>query len=107
MCDTGTCRIWSWALRTSDRVALNMNDVPTGDDVFVLDGETFLVDAIEITGDRIGDDDLLCESNERCWVARNAGAYQGHGAGQSVTFTDGTVMGVQLYQRAINGYFVP
>ena len=39
----------------------------------------FLVNAVEILGDRVGDDDGLCESGERCIYSPSFGAYQGEG----------------------------
>lgn len=106
-CDSGeTCRIWSFFLNNSDDVAKNVNTAPSGDATGVLDGNTFLLDAVEVTGDGIGDDDTLCESNERCLFQPNTGHYQGHGLTQAVAFTDGTVTGVDFFRFTINGLIV-
>jgi hypothetical protein len=41
---------------------------------------TFLINAVEIVDDGIGDDDGLCESTERCiYSPHPLGAYQGEG----------------------------
>lgn len=39
----------------------------------------FLIYAVEITDDFLGNNDGFCESNERCVWSPNIGAYQGHG----------------------------
>lgn len=67
---------------------------------------TFLVNASEIAGDDIGNDNGLCETNETCLYMPNLGSYQGHGATQSAgTFVDGdTITGVTILEYATNGY---
>lgn len=127
-CDSGTCRIWDWRLRSSATTLLNESGdgattnsafqsgaaCPTavhgdktvsdkhardhysginaleiiGDAVGDEDGicETsekcfnrFLVNAVEIIEDAVGDNDALCESNEACIYSPNFGVYQGRG----------------------------
>lgn len=97
------CRIWDWTLRSNNSVAYNQNGVPTGDDVGVVNGETFLINAIELLGDGVGDDDNLCESNEQCGFMPNIGGYQGHGVAIPGTFTGGAITGVTLYAYLQNG----
>lgn len=67
----------------------------------------FLMNAIEIMDDDVGDDDGLCESNERCIYAPNIGAYQGDGdlVGPCVFQDSSTygVKGVQMYAYPNNG----
>jgi hypothetical protein len=102
-CSAATCRIWDWSLRTGNTVARNQNAAPTGNDVATAGGQTFLVAALELLGDGVGDDDTLCESAERCLFMPNVGAYQGHGDLEAVTFRDGTVSGVTLVRHVMNG----
>jgi hypothetical protein len=71
----------------------------------------FLAQAIEILDDGFGDDNGLCNSNERCIYAPNIGRYQGHGnylTTGTCNFVDGVttkgVSGVQVYAYPINGY---
>ena len=61
-------------------------------------------DAEELLHDDVGDDDTLCESNERCVVAPNFGAYQGTGdlEGRTCTFQGGVVTGVTMYGYPTN-----
>lgn len=68
--------------------------------------DTFLLNAWEVLGDGIGDDDGLCESNEKCIYTPNFGAYQGHGSLVQCTFNDagGAVTGVQMWGYSSNGY---
>lgn len=62
--------------------------------------------SVEIQDDGIGNDNLLCESDETCLYTPNIAAYQGHGALVSAgTFSDGTIItGVTLVQYETNGY---
>jgi hypothetical protein len=86
--------------------------LPTGNDTLTHEFSagfpiTFLRHAIEID-DGIGDDDMLCESNEVCLYTPNIGSYQGHGqlvgAGPFVdgTLTD-TLTGITLMKYETNG----
>lgn len=66
---------------------------------------TFLENATELIEDGVGNDNGLCESNERCVVTRNHGAYQGHGAllPDSVIGAGGAVSNVTLLRYEFNG----
>jgi hypothetical protein len=113
----GTCRIWDWRIRpgsaplvrsadgSQDTTAVTAGAAcpPAADGGFAItdaSGNTFLVNALEILGDGIGDDDGLCESNEACVYSSYFGADQGwdvsYGASTCV-FHDGTVTGVELH----------
>lgn len=108
-CATGTCRIWDWSLATGDNVALNTLAAPSGNDILnhTWSGgsiTTLLHNAAEIIGDGYGNENGLCETNERCLYTPNIGAYQGHGAlvaGPSVAA--GAILGVTMLQYASNG----
>jgi hypothetical protein len=59
---------------------------------------TSLESAVELLLDAAGDDDGLCESDERCAFTPNLGVDQGlHTALASFPFSDGQLTGVQLY----------
>jgi len=122
-CTAGTCGLWDWSLMAGDAgfagapALLNVLACPTGAEFLTMtwsDFSTtdFLEHAVEILGDGIGDDDLLCESGEACIFMPNIGAYQGHGAllpastvsGCSDVGTGGTIQNVTLYQYENNGY---
>jgi hypothetical protein len=129
-CVSGSCRIWDWRLTAAQTLIRNTSETgssatpngaftvgatcPTavsgnktitdqmtmdyypginaveiaGDGIGDNDGicetgekcrNVFLINAYEIVGDGIGDDDGLCESNEACVYMPNFGAYQGEG----------------------------
>ncbi|MBK8204510.1 MAG: hypothetical protein IPK68_20140 [Bdellovibrionales bacterium] len=62
----------------------------------------FLVNAIEIYGDRIGDEDGLCENGEACVYSPNFGVDQGLGEidlSGTCVFQNGLVQDVLLYRR--------
>jgi len=133
-CEDGEqCQIVDLRLAAGDATLLGAHGAPTGDDVVTHAfgectlpgapspdecasllteqwqtlpiGETFLRDAVEVLGDDIGDDDLLCESDETCVFAPNIGGYQGEG--ELVTLTTigagGAVENVTLLTRSVNG----
>lgn len=123
-CQTGTCRIYDYILSNSDSViyknsfdgvsanpALGSGSCPaalSGNSAYtdqMANSNTFLLRAVEIVGDSTGDDDGLCESNERCIYTPNIGHYQGTGALDKIScnFVDGTVSNVKLFKHAING----
>ncbi|MBT4761019.1 MAG: hypothetical protein HOO06_04910 [Bdellovibrionaceae bacterium] len=124
-CQGGTCQIYDYTLKNSDNVIYNNSIdgisanpvITTGACPAALNGSsytdqqvpsnTFLLRAYEVVGDLNGDDDGLCESNERCIYTPNIGAYQGdHYGGVSklgCTFQDGTVTGVKLFRFTVNG----
>lgn len=126
VCPTGgNCRIYDWSLSSSDTDYLNRLPVPTGNDYLVhtflaadaatcaqipatwtgsVCQSTFLANAVEVMGDGIGNDNLLCESGETCIYMPNIGGYQGHGPLISAgAFTDGVVTGVTLLKYTTNG----
>lgn len=107
-CSSGTCRIWDFGLLAQDGVLRNMATPPDGDDtlthVFASGATTMLRNAAEILADGQGDEDGLCESNERCIFLPNAGAYQGHGELVSMPVPDGTLVGIELFHHEFNGH---
>jgi hypothetical protein len=128
-CTTGTCRIWDYRLKADNaNMAYNNTDLVTTKNGPFIAGATcpaavhgnkttthtddtpttftFLTNAAEISGDGIGNDNGLCESNDACIYTPNFGAYQGEGdytAAGTCLFQNGTVSGVQLYAYPING----
>lgn len=67
---------------------------------------TFLVNALEIIQDGLGNDNGLCESGEECIYSPNFGAYQGHGdykAAGTCLFQNGTISNVKMYAYPMNG----
>lgn len=67
---------------------------------------TYMLNAYEIYGDSLGDDDGLCESNEACIYQPNFGAYLGEGdylTQGTCTFTNGSVSNVEMYAYPTNG----
>ena len=111
--------VGDYSLLATDNVIHDVLTVPTGDDTLAhkwtiddstlppIEGTplTFLRNAVEIQGDSIGNDNLLCESNETCLYTPNIAAYQGQGDFISAgTFSDGTITGVTLMMYVTNGY---
>ena len=119
-CEAGeTCQIWDWRLDSAgtaiynrsgdganpnspfvagepcppevhgDRVETNLNESPS----------TYLIHAMEIPFDGVGNDNGLCESGERCIYMPHFGAYQGQGNYRlnECQFQDGVVSGVTMY----------
>jgi hypothetical protein len=81
---------------------LDVLALPDGD--ATLGSTAFLRHAIEIAADGIGNDNLLCESNETCLYTPNIGSYQGHGTLISAgAFTNGTLTGITLMRYGSNG----
>ncbi len=83
-------RIWDFRLAGDDQgydgapAQLGVLAEPGTDDVathtWANGSETvYLRRAIEISGDGVGNDNLLCEAGETCLYTPNLGAYQGHG----------------------------
>lgn len=126
-CFTGTCRIWDLRLQSSDSNFLNTSNTGVSiNDQFVagltcpnaIDGNkiltdsqtipnTFLMHAMEIIFDDIGDDDGLCESNEACIYTPNYGSYQGEGdykKNGECLFNDGIVSNIKMYTYPQNGF---
>jgi hypothetical protein len=88
---------------------LNGVEISGGDaDGICESGETcaqrYLANASELFDDERGDEDGLCETDEGCVYTPNFGAYQGHGALTSCTFTDGAITGVSMSYYPTNGY---
>ncbi|MDH5676310.1 MAG: hypothetical protein OEZ06_29590 [Myxococcales bacterium] len=132
---SATCRIWDYALQRGDAVACAAHGLPKGSssmvvafgrcdtdplaqyEVSICTGsggtwmpaaieETILQHAVEVMGDAVGDDDLLCESEEACLYSPNVGAYPGHGAVLDATTlgSGGSVENVDLDRHSFNGY---
>ncbi|MBW2734058.1 MAG: right-handed parallel beta-helix repeat-containing protein [Deltaproteobacteria bacterium] len=119
----GTCRIWDWRLRSTDRVIFKRSSKAIVENVLFVPGDacppavngdrvltdgrgdTFVFNAVERLFDGQGDDDGLCESDEACIASPNFGRYQGEGdlVGPCV-FQDGAVGGVTMYARQANGW---
>ena len=99
-----------YSLLATDTVIRDVLTQPTGTDTLVHTWEDtstteMLRNAVELKGDGIGNDNLLCESNETCLYTPNIAAYQGHDALVSAgIFSDGTIVGVTLMQYETNGY---
>lgn len=125
-CQNGSCRIWDLRLSSSGTAVRNLSgNGLTPNEAFVsgspcpsavqgnvvltdssVPANTFLINATEIIGDEIGDENGLCESNEACIYSPNFGAYQGEGdylAGGACQFQEGSVSGVTMYAYPING----
>lgn len=114
---TAACRIWDWRIGAGAS-AIRVRDASgaadttavypatpcppsVSGDVAVTDarGDTFLVYALEVPGDGLGDDDGLCESNERCARSEYFGADQGDigvALGGDCNFAPGVVTGVRM-----------
>jgi hypothetical protein len=129
---TGGGRIWDWSLSAGDSVLRETLPLPDGNMTLTqswnigaatptTDSEcnsivagsihnggacetTYLLNAVEIPGDDIGNDDALCVSGEACLYAPNIGSYQGHGNLISAgAFTPGTLTGITLMRLSDNG----
>ncbi len=107
--DNGTCDFAEACTTEVYNLGGNNNGTCDGGETCVTN-DSFLVNATEIIGDGIGDDDGFCESNESCIYSPNIGAYQGHGTvtAMGCDFVDGVtsigVTGVTMYQYSTNGY---
>ena len=108
------CVIWDWRIESADTNIYNRsgdgeNSNPAftngdtcpspvdGSQIFT--GNTYLMNALEIIGDSIGDEDGLCETEESCIYAPHFGAYLGEGdyTAKTCSFTNGTVEDVTIY----------
>ncbi|MEW5851312.1 MAG: hypothetical protein AB2A00_21165 [Myxococcota bacterium] len=114
---SGPGRIWDWSLRPADTVVFGRSDDGASlNEPFIVDENcpgavhgdrvatdlhnpphTFLLNAAELMRDGNGNDNGLCESNERCVYSPHFGAFQGVGALASCVFQDGVVGGVEMY----------
>jgi len=109
------CRIWDWRLKPgASAELLEALSVPTGDAVEVgrLPGRTeFLVHAVELLDDGVGNDNGLCESGEDCLYTPNFGSDQGpeldNGDGVLVEMpvdaigAGGPLAGIRLFRRSV------
>jgi hypothetical protein len=69
-------------------------------------GQTFLLNAVEIMFDDIGNDDGLCEADESCIYTPNIGAYQGEGDYTTLSCVfqpNGGISGITIYAYPRNG----
>lgn len=126
-CQPGqTCRIYDIRLRAADTVLLNRSGTGSApNEPFVHNGtcpsaihgnvvttdqaspsRTYLLNAIEVIGDGVGNENGLCESNEECVYSPNFGAYQGDGDfnARECNFVNGTVSNVKMYAHPGNGF---
>jgi hypothetical protein len=130
-CTAGeTCRIYDQGLTNGDVVARAVNPFLTSASIYstavhtwAVAGEqacdaiaganwtgtecqsTFVVAGLERLGDRVGNDNLLCEDGEICLYTPNVGAYQGHGPlVDKVTLSGGPCDGTVLVEHTTNGY---
>ncbi|MBN2357918.1 MAG: hypothetical protein JXR83_00595 [Deltaproteobacteria bacterium] len=111
----GTCAQRDVSLDAADSVLRNVNgdfvadavcpDSVRGDEVWP-EFDWVLINAMEIVGDGIGDEDFACESDEACLYLPNIGAYQGSGdyRQSQCSFVDGVdVRNVTMYGHPVNG----
>lgn len=69
---------------------------------------TFLINAVELFGDSVGNDNFLCESDEDCLYTPNIGVHQGYGNIIALSDIDtGAITGVDLFRYVDNGYEAP
>ena len=110
------CRIWDWSASLADtgysgsHAVLNVLALPaTGNETLTITGwpvtVTYLRNAVEISGDSIGNDNYLCESGETCLYTPNIGSYQGHGAllPAGSIGTAGILKNITLVRYELNG----
>ena len=112
-----TARIWDWSLAATGDVgdaggpvlleALTFPNPQWNTLPFIwFSGSTtdYLVNTVEVMGDDIGNDNLLCESGETCLTTYNMGSYQGHGSViDNGVFNAGAVTNVSLVRYDTNG----
>ncbi len=117
-CGSSSCRIWDMRAKstgpaynvsyngTSPNGTLNTDgnacgaNTVVGTDTITAASKTFLKNAVEIDGDRIGNDNGLCEASENCLWAPNIGAYQGSGSRSSGYCT--VSGGIKIYKYTTN-----
>ncbi len=89
---------------TSEAICTNPNGA-NGDWTSAKCVSTYLQNAVELSGDFIGNDNGLCETDEHCLVTPNLGADQGHGALEYLgSLAPGKLTGVELFRYRLNGY---
>ena len=109
------CGLFDASLKTGDTgvaggpVALGTNQCPGSEDYFSSTTTgNYLMNAVEIMEDFIGNDDGLCQSGEDCIFSPNIGAYQGHGplvpSSCPAIGAGGTISDVNLFDFTTNGY---
>ncbi|MEQ1877372.1 MAG: hypothetical protein ABL958_12070, partial [Bdellovibrionia bacterium] len=114
-----TCRIYDWRISASDTIVKNRSENGSSPNAPFIDGaacppavggsvaisdrqivrHTYLLNAVEIDHDQIGNDNGLCESMESCVYSPNFGSYLGEvdPFTRSCVFQDGLVSGVSMY----------
>ena len=120
-CSSGNCRIWDWRLKSTDTILRNKNGAFTAGAAcpasakgsvawadLMTTPHNYLINAWEIIGDSIGNDNGLCESNEACIYQPNIGPYLGEGDFSTVSpcvfdADGGSVSNVTLYAFPTNG----
>lgn len=95
----------SWVAGCSISTYLDQPSCETADAVWNQCRTTFLVHAIEILLDGVGNENGLCESGETCLYTPNIGSYQGEGDLTQIGLigTGGVIENVTLMQFANNG----
>lgn len=129
---SGAGRIWDWSLLGADTVIRDVLALPGGNDTLehgwtgtaadqagcdvAFPGSifnaaddcrsTFLRHAVELSGDGVGNDNLLCETGEECLYTPNIASYQGHGAliSAGTIGTGDSIENVTLWKYETNGY---
>lgn len=110
-----TCQIWDFSAAPGEDIYNTSGDGQSPNDPFVpgaacpsqVDGSNyvydysatvaFLTSASEILDDKVGNDNGLCESNERCLYTPHFGSYQGTGAINQCTFSDAFISNVKMF----------
>jgi hypothetical protein len=120
----GQCQISDWRLKNISSLfnssfnfpAKNSNitnwsgfscPVEVSGALFATNGiRNFLQHAVEISFDKIGNDNGICETDEACTYAPNVGSYQGEGnyfSQGTCTFSDGAISNVTMYRYPTYG----
>jgi hypothetical protein len=114
---TTNCRIWDWGRTPGDTILVARDRMGVASDEPLMPGQPcpprldgdnaamdassryFLLGAVELLGDGIGNDDGLCQSGEVCLDLRSAGAHRDELTTWTPTgcvFHDGLVTGVDV-----------
>jgi hypothetical protein len=113
---SSACSIWDWRLAPDDRILRNRSGAGTVenppfvpgepcpsplDETMVLQdtsGRRFLINAMEVVGDGLGNENGLCEMDEACIYMPHLGPYLGSGDYSSQTCEmGGEFAGVTMY----------